>query len=1355
MAIIYSYPTVIPTADDLVLGTDVNQTDKPTKNFTIQSIVDIVQGGATGLGAVLAISADALQQPATNFTNIQGSGAVTFGSFTDGTMNMVGGVGTGFSSFASTSFTGKLDTGSFNQDNIRTLGILTGLQIANATPNINLIDTTITAPGLDTSLVTEKAVVDYVATNPTSETLAEVLANGNQSGGVNSIDMTGAVSNVTFIDSIDPANPTSRAQGRATFGTGNDLQIYFDGTDGHIEQTNDANLIISGKEIKIQTSQLASTEDMIKAVSDGEVILYHNGTDKIQTSSTGVSVNGVIKTSDGANNGPSYSFTSATNTGMYSPATNEIEFVTNGAARLKISSTGLGVTGAIDASSSIEGLSFTTDTTSSSALMTRFILSTDGIANFSNNTMVPTTQAVKEYADAAVGTSTLSYQGDAATTGTQPFSLNLATGTFDVTGGSNISTTSTAVAGNIGIITVNLDDAVTITGKMEAGTLSDGTFSGIAGTYTGGVSIESDTFTATTTPVGFIGNATTASALLSSGAIALSGDTSSTGGPHTYTSGGAVTIPTTIANTTVTGKTLDGYSAGTAGAIGANDTILQAFTKLQASITATSGLTYEGTWNANTDTPALSGTTPNNGVFYIVSFAGNTSLSGITDWKVGDWAIYVSNGSATDGWQKLDQTNEISGSGAVDKIAKWSTSNTLGTGLISDNGSTVSIGDTGSFEVLGNTTLGNADTDTTVVKGPAHFEETLRADVGIGLGGATYGSSGQVLTSGGGAASVNTWTTPTVGEVVSVTSGTGVIITGTAANPVVGLRYNDSDNSGTIKNFIEAATTGVPEATDLLLFGEQAGGSAINIVKKATISSIVDLGNETLAQVLNNGNTTGGTDIAVGAGDDITFTDTSKAIFGGSSDLQLYHDTSNSYIETTSGSAGDLYIKAQGTGHDLYLQATDDVLIRPKGGENGIKVIGDGAIELYYNNLQKLTTTTEGIEIGSSTSTTNAVIDMSSPNAAGGGSSRRINFSNNAAASTPDGSIQYNVASSGVQDFTIGFGGNDDTVVKILSASHTITNNLVVASKTGVAGSGSFAGSVSIGVSSPISGFNLDVQGGDFRVGDDANQGFEAGYSAGGGNVFIQGYNRGTSAFVDMIINNSLTILAGGNSTFSGNVELKSNPGGATKFLRIWNEGTVDATDDALITWQTQLSRTYSMGIHRDSGLLTITNQDASVASGELITVDTSGNTVISGDLTVNGSIIHGGGGGGTAKGGIFTKLYTTGNAGVGEVAFTIDRATTGTMVFDVMFTGDTSTATSVAKKYTVIATYGATAPIYNKILDSGPDANGGEFGVAFADDTSNTKIKCTITPFSINTQKIGITIDLGFGQNDATVVMN
>ena len=53
---------------------------------------------------------------------------------------------------------------------------------------------------------------------------------------------------------------------------------------------------------------------------------------------------------------------------------------------------------------------------------------------------------------------------------------------------------------------------------------------------------------------------------------------------------------------------------------------------------------------------------------------------------------------------------------------------------------------------------------------------------------------------------------------------------------------------------------------------------------------------DTLAEILAIGNTTGGTDIAVSTGDDITFADNSKAIFGAGSDLQIYHDGTNSYI---------------------------------------------------------------------------------------------------------------------------------------------------------------------------------------------------------------------------------------------------------------------------------------------------------------------------------------------------------------------------------------------------------------------------------------------------------------------------
>ena len=65
-------------------------------------------------------------------------------------------------------------------------------------------------------------------------------------------------------------------------------------------------------------------------------------------------------------------------------------------------------------------------------------------------------------------------------------------------------------------------------------------------------------------------------------------------------------------------------------------------------------LSYQGTWNATTNTPTLTSSTGTKGYYYVVSVAGTTNLNGITDWQVGDWAVY--NGSA---WQKIDNTDAV------------------------------------------------------------------------------------------------------------------------------------------------------------------------------------------------------------------------------------------------------------------------------------------------------------------------------------------------------------------------------------------------------------------------------------------------------------------------------------------------------------------------------------------------------------------------------------------------------------------------------------------------------------------------------------------------------------------------
>ena len=66
------------------------------------------------------------------------------------------------------------------------------------------------------------------------------------------------------------------------------------------------------------------------------------------------------------------------------------------------------------------------------------------------------------------------------------------------------------------------------------------------------------------------------------------------------------------------------------------------------------GLSLQGNWNADTNTPDLVTATPDAGNYWIVSVAGTTNLDGIIDWGVNDWAVYTVNG-----WAKMDFSNAV------------------------------------------------------------------------------------------------------------------------------------------------------------------------------------------------------------------------------------------------------------------------------------------------------------------------------------------------------------------------------------------------------------------------------------------------------------------------------------------------------------------------------------------------------------------------------------------------------------------------------------------------------------------------------------------------------------------------
>ncbi len=109
----------------------------------------------------------------------------------------------------------------------------------------------------------------------------------------------------------------------------------------------------------------------------------------------------------------------------------------------------------------------------------------------------------------------------------------------------------------------------------------------------------------------------------------------------------------------------------------------------------------------------------------------------------------------------------------------------------------------------------------------------------IGIGGATYGTNGQVLTSSG-SGSAPTWTTPTAGTVTSVT-GTSPVVSSGGATPAISLAasYGDTQNPYASKtaNYVLASpngTSGVPTfraivAADVPTLNQNTTGTASNV----------------------------------------------------------------------------------------------------------------------------------------------------------------------------------------------------------------------------------------------------------------------------------------------------------------------------------------------------------------------------------------------------------------------------------------------------------------------------------------------------------------------------------------------
>lgn len=118
------------------------------------------------------------------------------------------------------------------------------------------------------------AVEGRSAAEVLSDIAAMPLAGGAFTGDVT---FTGDNYNIVFDKSDDRLEFADNA--KASFGTGNDISIHWDGTDGHLSVAGTLNVEGSG-------------ETLAKFIDDGAVELYHDNSKKIETTANGVTVSG-------------------------------------------------------------------------------------------------------------------------------------------------------------------------------------------------------------------------------------------------------------------------------------------------------------------------------------------------------------------------------------------------------------------------------------------------------------------------------------------------------------------------------------------------------------------------------------------------------------------------------------------------------------------------------------------------------------------------------------------------------------------------------------------------------------------------------------------------------------------------------------------------------------------------------------------------------------------------------------------------------------------------------------------------------------------------------------------------------
>jgi hypothetical protein len=227
--------------------------------------------------------------------------------------------------------------------------------------------------------------------------------------------------------------------------------------------------------------------------------------------------------------------------------------------------------------------------------------------------------------------------------------------------------------------------------------------------------------------------------------------------------------------------------------------------------------------------------------------------------------------------------------------------------------------------------------------------------------------------------------------------------------------------------------------TDKRLFTEDSGGT------------VVELGVNPTSVTTGNLSATGTTTLAgASTSADITFGDNDKAVFGAGSDLQIYHDGSNSYISD------------QGTGN-LILAGNNVQIMNSTASANYITGTNGAGVTLHYNGPSKLATTSTGIDVTGTVVADGLGIGTSSPNGRLQVTGGTTNASNLATAYS---AAAFTLVPKSTSGFSLAFGsGPSDFPYIQMSAAGTVASHMLLQP---------YGGNVGIGTSSPSSLLHLE-----------------------------------------------------------------------------------------------------------------------------------------------------------------------------------------------------------------------------------------------------------------------------------------